>query len=114
MLTDALNVAGMPLPPPSPSAPTNTLGRVLGGAPAAAPAAAPVSGFSSSMERWAEQMPPSLGTEEAKEKWALHLVNAEYARSKPTGFRRLLPSVRADYVPLLEPERKLNKLPFDT
>lgn len=48
------------------------------------------------------------------ERWALHLVNAEFERSKRGGWRRLFPCKRsADYLPFLEPTRAFHRLPFD-
>jgi len=58
---------------------------------------------------WAEDA-SSINAEET----ALHIVNTEYARSKSTSWRRLLPSTRsAEYLPLLKDEHGLNQLPFD-
>ena len=48
------------------------------------------------------------------EQWALHLVNAEYARSKEGGWRRLFPSRRsAEYLPFLDAAHAFHRLPFD-
>ena len=48
------------------------------------------------------------------ERWALHLVNAEYERSKAGKWRRLFPSPRSEeYLPFLDPARPMHRLPFD-
>ena len=48
------------------------------------------------------------------ERWALHVVNAEYERSKGGGWRRLFPSARsAEYYPFLDEARTMHRLPFD-
>ena len=46
----------------------------------------------------------------------LQSVNAEYERSRRGDFRRLLPSRESEerYQEFLAPERRLNRLPFDT
>ena len=46
---------------------------------------------------------------------ALRHVDAEFARSKLGGWRRLFPSARsADYLPFLDPSHVLHRLPFAT
>ena len=46
---------------------------------------------------------------------ALRHVDAEFARSKAGGWRRLFPSARsADYPPFLDPSHVLHRLPFAT
>ena len=45
--------------------------------------------------------------------WTVQLVDAEYARSKQGRWRRLFPGSRsADYLPFLEPSRRMHALPF--
>ena len=50
-----------------------------------------------------------------QETWALHMVNAEFKRSKEGGWRRLFPSARGEeYSAFFDEERRaINCLPFD-
>ena len=48
------------------------------------------------------------------ERWAVQLVNAEFARSKQGRWRRLLPCARSsDYWQFLEPAHRMHQLPFE-
>ena len=48
------------------------------------------------------------------ERWALHVVNREYERSKATKWKRLFPSARSsEYYAFLDEARTLHRLPFD-
>ena len=101
MLVDTLNVVGVPLPLASPGA-----ASASGDAP-------------SEMERWAYAnagsggQKASVGQKVMMERWTQHLVNSEYARSRESGWRRLLPSAQTDYLPFLNPGRTLNLLEFE-
>lgn len=49
-----------------------------------------------------------------REAAVLKHINAEFRRSKLGGWRRLFPSNRtAEYLPFLDPSRKMHALPFD-
>ena len=100
MLVDTLNVVGVPLPP-----------ATMGAVPSS-------SVPPSEMERWADATRregdgQAIDTQERVERWTQHFVNVEYARSRESGWRRLLPSACADYRPFLDPGRTLNGLDFD-
>ena len=97
MLCDALNVVGMPVP---------TAERHSHRASTAAAAEPPLS----PLQRWESSSGDTAGVEQ----WAVHLVDTEYKRSKAGRWKRLLPCKdgRERYVPLIDPSRALNKLPF--
>ena len=124
----------MPPPPPPPAASTMPPAAAAAqavSAAAAAAAAGPVGNESLEAAAAAE----ALGAAVAKlvdaafaargeaerlygltdmEKWALHLVNCEFERSKKTRWRRLFPSSRSsEYFQFLDPSHRMHQLPFD-
>lgn len=149
MLTDLLNVVGMPLPPRAATAADPKADAdvaiaaaalatvVIAAAPiAAAPIAAAtlaaaavantptdVSDLDSnspsdslfSMWRTANPAPPASPQPLSDvHRWALHLVNSEFERSKGGKWRRLFPSARSEeYWPFLEQRNTMHRLPFD-
>ena len=118
MLVDLLNVVGMPLPPASVAS-----GAEAAGGAAEASANHDVSAGDGAVpqtlfEKWRAGAPPPTPAEGDSltdvERWALHLVNAEFRRSQAGGWRRLFPSARsAEYHRFLDPERTMHRLPFD-
>ena len=93
MLVDAFNVIGMP---------------AVGGASASNASNA------SDFARWKGANPDAVkGDEEAiRRRWATHLVDEEFGRSKETAWRRLFPSERSEeYRPFVSKERPWHFLP---
>ena len=113
MLTDTLSLVGMPVPPAGAS------DVQAGGSEPGAPR--------DPLRRWAEQGGrrtsggSGVGGDSASgdsraqltEQWTVHLVNAEYKRSRAGKWRRLLPCRDEAYRKWLAPERALNALNFE-
>jgi tubulin polyglutamylase TTLL5 len=137
MLLDALNTVGLPLPPPQPPslAPAAAKeGEEREGADPTTSGSVGVSDEldesstpSSNLSRWVASGAAAPGSTSASspggggaaalsdvERWALHLVNAEFERSKEGKWRRLFPSPRSgEYYRFLDPEHTMHRLPFD-
>ena len=144
MLIDALNLVGLPTPPPQPEpeaqAPTaapppgrwnlspatkkpkrtpmppSDFERWMKAAPS--PQVAPAAAFAEGSVHGREE--PLSGSQRQQlqqphDAWAIHLVNAEYERSKEGSWRRLFPSARSsEYEAFFdELRRSRHFLPFE-
>ena len=107
MLCDALNVVGMPVPTASSSSSSHRAH-----ASKKSHQKQPPEPQMSDMQRW--QAGAAIDGKAGVEQWALHLVDAEYSRSKSGRWKRLLPCRQGAerYLPLLDPTHTLNALPF--
>ena len=113
MLTDALSLVGMPVPPADasnaragddePGGPRDPLRRWAEQGGRRTSGSSGVGGGSASGDSRAQLI----------EQWAVHLVDAEYKRSRSGKWRRLLPCRDEAYRKWLAPERPLNALNFE-
>ena len=116
MLIDLLNLVGIPMPPSEPPPADDSAGYKQG-----VDADAQGAACRTLLARWLEATgghAPGARLGEAAsdaevDRWAVHLVDSEFERSKAGGWRRLFPSSMSEaYYPFLDPARRLHRLPF--
>ena len=111
MLLDLLNVVGVPVPTQTAEG-TTPLPMPASAVPTAEQgAAAPAEAATAAAAAAAVRGPDGLTDQEREVK---RIVDAEFARSKQGGWRRLFPSARSkEYTQFFDPERQMHHLPFD-
>ena len=124
MLLDLLNLVGVPVPSAeeageTPSAAADDAATATAVQAAAAALETAPSAASGAIADTPAESPASADTIRGadgfteQEREVLRHVNAEFARSKQGGWRRLFPSPRShEYECFLDPDRKLHLLPF--
>ena len=116
-------MAAAPAAAPAPAAAAAVEGRRWSKAGAGSGGSSAPPPLTAELDAWVAAAAPSrpelesMSEAERIEQWTMHLVNAEFVRSRASRWRRLLPSKRSDeYRPLFEEEctgRTLHHLPFE-